>query len=83
MRPAWPRHAPPLTCRARPHAHDPSPHTHSCSFRADVDSFCQDEARKGQAVSANTLAAGERLARAQLLVQSLGGAVCQPPGMMG
>jgi hypothetical protein len=48
-----------------------------------VDSFCQDEARKGQAVSANTLAAGERLARAQLLVQSLGGAVCQPPGMMG
>lgn len=47
-----------------------------------MDGFCRDEVSKGQQVSANTINAQERLNRAQLLVQTLGGAVCAP-GLMG
>jgi hypothetical protein len=53
-------------------------------FKEDVDGFCAEEAAKNQQLSCDTLAAHERLNRAQLLVQSLGGAVCQPgAGLMG
>lgn len=57
-------------------------HATSRSFKDDVDGFCRDEVSKGQQVSANTINAQERLNRAQLLVQTLGGAVCAP-GLMG
>lgn len=54
------------------------------SFKQDVDGFCTDEVAKGQQISYETVTAHERLSRAQLLVQSLGGAVCQPgAGVMG
>lgn len=52
----------------------------SCSYKEDVDAFCQHEVAKGQQVSAETMNAHARLQRAQLLVQTLGGAVCQPDG---
>jgi hypothetical protein len=43
-----------------------------------VDVFCAEEINKGQRLSYDTLTAQDRLGRAQLLVQHLGGAVCQP-----
>lgn len=56
----------------------------SCSFKGEIDNLCAGEVAKGQQLSCDTINAEERLNRAQLLVQSLGGAVCQPGGgLMG
>jgi hypothetical protein len=59
---------------------------HACTchrFKNDIDNFCAEEVAKGQQLSGDTINATQRLHRAQLLVESLGGAVCRPGGLMG
>lgn len=52
-------------------------------FKNDIDNFCAEEVGNGQQLSCDTINATQRLHRAQLLVESLGGAVCRPGGLMG